>query len=685
MELIRRAVHLDFHTMPGIDDFDAGFDAAAFAETLSEAEVDYINVFAKCNLGFCYYPTRVGTPYPGLRGDRLGEIVKACHARGIRVTAYVNGGLDHDLLSRDIGLGKVNAQGQVIWGDRTSYGFRMPCYNNPRYRAYLQGIVREVAAYPVDGFFADCLFSTPCYCGFCLSDRKDKGLSLDDEAVATRHAQEAWLEFARYCKSVFPDGKRLLFNNVPYWLGRELHTHAEVECLPGGWSYDYFWPHAVFNRTFLPEVVYMTGRFQASWGDFGGLKTQASLENDCYDALCVGAGFMVGDHQHPARGLDPGIYRMVGRINAWLKTLEPHLAGSRPLAEMALLTDTIGWLHTRYWGATRLLCEEKASFEIVHRDADWSGYRLVVVPDGLAVDADLLARLRVWHVQGGYLLLCGDAAASWLQSDRGATDASRRNVGESASAWLRSGDADPVRAIPRRREGTPGYYRFAQPEPDLPSDMEYVIDADRSDPLPEGCGDALAWHVDPYHQRHWDGFHGYFYTPPRGPSGDLAAAVDGTVGLLEFDLFQAYYQRAALADKVLMRRLLDRLLPDPAIRPGDLPSTARATLARKADGTMLLHIKVDFPEVRGKMFVIEEHVVLPAGRTVQVRGSWTRALRLPDDLELAVRAEESAEGTYTVLTLPEITGYALIGLDGSQQFGGSPSDPHVCCVGSART
>ena len=34
MEKMKRAIHLDFHTMPGIYDFEETFDAAEFAQAL---------------------------------------------------------------------------------------------------------------------------------------------------------------------------------------------------------------------------------------------------------------------------------------------------------------------------------------------------------------------------------------------------------------------------------------------------------------------------------------------------------------------------------------------------------------------------------------------------------------------------------------------------------------------------
>ena len=42
MRLPHRAVHLDFHTMPAVNDVGAEFDAEEFARMLDEARVDFI-------------------------------------------------------------------------------------------------------------------------------------------------------------------------------------------------------------------------------------------------------------------------------------------------------------------------------------------------------------------------------------------------------------------------------------------------------------------------------------------------------------------------------------------------------------------------------------------------------------------------------------------------------------------
>ena len=96
MEKLKRALHIDFHTMPGIHDFMREIDPADFAETLSDAHITLVNVFAQCNIGFSYYKTDLGIPYPGMKGDMLPDIVRECHKRGIKVVEYINVGLNHE-------------------------------------------------------------------------------------------------------------------------------------------------------------------------------------------------------------------------------------------------------------------------------------------------------------------------------------------------------------------------------------------------------------------------------------------------------------------------------------------------------------------------------------------------------------------------------------------------------------
>ena len=157
----RHAVHFDFHTSPGIENILENFDAEKFADQLAAAHVEYINMAARCNMGFSCYNTKVGKKYPGL-GDRdpLKEILDACHKRGIGVTAYFNIGLNHEMAADNPGWLKIRKNGVIHEENKFNNFFRIMCYNSP-YREHFLEQIREVCEYDIDGIFCDCSQEPP--------------------------------------------------------------------------------------------------------------------------------------------------------------------------------------------------------------------------------------------------------------------------------------------------------------------------------------------------------------------------------------------------------------------------------------------------------------------------------------------------------------------------------------------
>jgi hypothetical protein len=102
--------------------------------------------------------------------------------------------------------------------------------------------------------------------------------------------------------------------------------------------------------------------------------------------------------------------------------------------------------------------------------------------------------------------------------------------------------------------------------------------------------------------------------------------------------------------------LIDELLPEPLIRiEKGVPSTARVT-ATGRDDYLLVHVKATFPDPRGKVAIVEEHVTLPAGAVLRLRGEHPSVVLLPDETPIDSRIEDG----YTIITLPAITGYAML-------------------------
>lgn len=631
IEKLKRAVHIDFHTMPGIYDFGKGFDAADFAETLSDAHVTLINMFAQCNLGFSYYPTKIGKPYPFMQDDMFGSVLEECHKKDIRVVAYINVGLNHEAARCHAEWVRVDSEGRIIRGDRTANFFRTMCYNTG-YGDYLLELVGEILAYDIDGLFCDCMTLESCWCNTCSEDMIARGIDITDRSAVTAFSHEVMLDISRKIRALVPQDKLFYLNGMGYDDVDTLDTHIEVECLPsGGWGYDYFVPRASYARNLHENTLYMTGRFQASWGDFGGFKSMASLENDVYDALCQGIQVSVGDHMHPARGLEKDIYRIIGEIYGKTMRYETWTDSAKYKADIGIVINR-GSYGAEQPGAARMLSELKYSFEIINEDMPLEDFKLIILPDETAVNDRLLPKLNAYMQSGGCL----------LSSGFGGMTAGRGGFAQGYYDFIEYCGADTNNA---------SYYRTKQKicEADMDYDMYVQGILMKSD-----SSFCAASYVKAYFNHHWDGFHGYFYTPPERDNGYAAAAVCGNTAHICFKIFTAYSRTASVFHKKLVGSLINRLLPDPLIRAPGMPSTSRVTMTG-TDTYSLLHVKTTFPEPRGPFDIIEEHVVLPVGRHVSVRGEYSCVCLLPEETPVPFEVKDSR----TDIILPEITGYAM--------------------------
>lgn len=642
MRPMKRAIHLDFHTLPGIHDFNRDWDPKVFADRLKEAGVEYVNAFAKCNIGHAYYPTKIGVPYKGMKGDMFGDLLKECHRNGIGVSAYFSGGLDHTqaLLHRDWLV--ENEEGQVIYGDRSKNFFRQMCWNSG-YRDFMLGMVKElIEMHPdVDGIFIDNVNgNTTCFGNECRMLALESDRDPNSAEVMQQIRMESIMSFGEACKKAV--GNRYLrLNGVENWIGRNLHTHAEIECLPAGWSYDFFPGAVAYARKIFDNVLYMTGRFQKNWGDFGGMKTKESMEYDIWDSYCNAVGISIGDHMHPAENLNPAVYDMVKELYDDVKRHEPYTEGANYISDIGVLINTDGSYYSKtHKGISRMLGELKYDFDIVNEEMDLSEYKLLILPDDIVVTPKLEEKLRA-HIQAGKGII--SSGLSGLNSEK--TDFAMPEWGFDFDC------IDPSDS---------SYFRVCQDSCQKLQDMK-IPDMDWSVYSEGICFYAkegqqvLAKQLKPYFNHGWDGFHGRYYTPAEKQTGHAALARCGNIYQFSFNVFEAYCIAAMKCHKQLVQYCIEALLPNPSFKQEGLPSTARLTLTQK-DHMRIAHIKATTPEPRCSMNIIEEHAWLPAGNKIKVAGSYSRVYVAPDVQELEFVEKDG----YTEVTLPAIHGYMMV-------------------------
>lgn len=635
MEKIKRAIHFDFHTLPGISDIASEWDAELFAKTLKKAKVRVINATAQCNVGYSYYQTEHGVVYPGLEADMFSELVKACHAEGIKVIGYVSTGLNHEACIKHPEWCRMLKDGRIVYTELSEYYYRVPCYNTG-YGEHMLKIYEEVLNCGADGLFLDNVVLRRCYCPDCMQKMKEMGIDTQDDKAVEEFADKVLIDFTQKVRDMVPDDKYLYVNGYG---DTRIRTHREIECLPtGGWGYDIFPVNVSYSRNIYDQVLYMTGRFRNSWGDFGGFRNKESIENDIFDALLYGTQVSVGDHLHPRGRLDRELYDMIGDIYDKVEKYEKWTDDAKYVKEVGIVTnfDVAQVYYTTresYDGATRILAELKYNFDIINEDMDFEPYKVLILPDQVQITPKLSEKLEKF-------LENEDKAV--LSSGRSILDADRNFVKGKYWDFIEFDGVDETKT---------SYYKLNNGERFISTYNDGIF----MKTAPEY---TLGKYVKPYFDYHWDGTYKYSYTPPNEETQYASVAEKGRWRHICFRLFNSYYNFAYKEHRELVKDFLDKFIDKPLIDAENLPHTSRASLTETKD-YKLLHIKVTYPEITGKTTCIEEHNVLPAGRKIKVRGVYKSVCILPTEREV----EFTTDGEYTLITLPEITGYAMFKLE----------------------
>lgn len=626
----RRALHFDFHTPPGVEHIFGNFDAEKFAEQLADAHIEYVNVTARCNMGFSYYNTNVGKKYEGL-GDRdpLREILDACHKRNIGVTAYLNVGLNHEMGADNHGWLKMDREGRVYQDNKKDNFFRMMCHNTP-YRAHLLAEVKELCSYDIDGLFCDCFLLRECFCPRCMAEMTRLGVDVNDDDAVLTYQKNVRNQLADEILDAMGDkrGKiKVYFNGISRTAGY-YQTHAEVECLTSSarWGFDFFDSMAAYTRTIYEDRVYMSGRFQNSWGDFGGLKPLASMQYDLYDAMMNSFGLCFGDHLHPVDGFEPKVAARIKAVMEEKMAYEPYTENADNLVEIGVLVRSSEYTHKLphfVKGVTRMLKEMKLTYNVYDENGsfDTDSLKLLIVGENADFDDPFKARLKNYLENGGKVIFVGSAID--LGKEIGAldyidvieTDTRDNAYYTTSDCGLRTAMYAPSRVI--KNNG----------------------------------GREIAKYVNHVFNFIWDGRQSYYYRP-QGELTDYSAAVIGeSTAAVCFDIFQAYADHFLIDHRELFEKVIEALMKDRLIDAPKLPKTATVTLTKNAEHTVF-HVKTTYPEHKMNRGIIEEHTWTKSV-PVSIKGEYGEVYVLPEMTKL----ESKTEGGRTHFETGDILGY----------------------------
>jgi hypothetical protein len=661
-----RQVHLDFHTSSEIENIGREFDPDVFGDTLATAAVDSITCFARCHHGWLYYPSKEFPEriHPHLqRPNLLGEQIDACHRRDIRCPIYITVQWDQltceqhpEWICRDHAGRPIteSQEGQSHYDAYAPGFYRFLCVNSP-YRDFLKAVTRDVmSTLPTDGLFYDIVKPVPCSCTYCRAAMAERGMDASEPDVRAAFGRQVISDFMHdmsiLVRSIEP--RATIFYNSSHvspahreW--SDAFTHFELESLPsGGWGYAHFPLTQRYARTLGKPTMGMTGKFHSSWGDFHSFKNPAALQFECFHAVALNGRCSVGDQLHPEGQLCPHTYELIGSVYRRVEEAEAWCRGASAVTDIAVMatgdfaTGSFKELPPALLGATRMLQELGHQFDLVDEQTDLSGYRLLVMPDEATLSP------------------AGVEAIEAFLADAGAVLASYRSgLGLDGGETLRALPVTPVGDAPFSPD-------FVIPKPTLTDDLprtEHVMYLRGMEVTAAENAAILAETAVPYFNRTWEHFCSHRHTPSRGETAYPAVVRKGSVIYFAHPLFSQYAENAPRWCKQMLAGAIKTLLPAPAVRLGNAPSTLITTLNdQPEEKRLVLHLLHYVPERRGRAFDTVEDVIPLHNIEVSLRADLPLkgAKLVPRGGELESRTDN---GRLT-FTVPVVEGWQMVEL-----------------------
>ena len=643
MHQVKYGLFFDNHTHMEVPGVGRDFDPEYFTDRLLECGVDYLTFHARCNVGMAYYDTRIGTRHPSLDYDLFGALAECCRKKGIALVAYLNGGISTMECLEHPEWVRRPFPGTDRYGAVDPFSVTV-CYNST-FRAHLIAMIREIAAkYPVEGFFIDCLGRATCICPRCVRKMKALGFDHTDLDSVREFNRLSALDYCREVASavreVLPD-PMLYFNGPMFGTARDVDTFFDCECLPTAvWGYEFLPIMAHYMRNIKPgtQILNMTGRFY-DWGDFGGLRTKESLKFDLLYGLAHGMRPNVGGHFHPRGDRDEAVFDRIREVYDDLRRFDPWYENAVNRADVAVVypaDDKALRTKQAIRNCVRMLDELKLQFDLVLADCEksWEQYKLLILPEDVTVSDELARRVREHLARGGAFFACGGEAA-------------RRFGRELGVEYLGDSGLDPV------------YFKLRGEFSEGVPDMFLSLYAAATKSRLAGARSA-AQLVKPYFNRGWTGTHALFYTPPEAETEMPFLTVNDRCVWCSGELFTGYGVHAALHLRDIFGNVVAALLPEPLVKPVNLPALARVTVTEQP-GRMNVHVIAYAPEKRGETAVVEDPAAVVNGEILVRTGEHNikNAYLAPDRIPV----ETLREGAYTWIKLPVFEGYALVALE----------------------
>jgi hypothetical protein len=561
-------MHFDLHPQASDTALGADTTESNIAELLDRVKPDYVQYDCKGHAGYSGYPTRIGSPSPGIVKDALATWRKVTRERGVGLYIHYSGVWDsraielHPEWARIGPDGKPDPHNTSVFGDYAD-------------KLMIPQLIEALTQYDLDGAWVDgeCWAAQLDWSPRAIAEWKAR-TGQDDVPQGREHPK--WLEWKQFHRAAFEE-------YLSRWVDA-VHAACPKAQLTSNWMYTTFAPRPVKARLdylsgdYAPTASVDRARTEArylastgmpwdlmawgfNWGQGLGhsLKSAAQLQQEAAVVLMQGGGFQV--YYQPTRSgyIVPDIISTMSEVARFCRARQEISHKSTSVPQVALLLsrasqeDRSDAVFTPYGcqdeieGALHALLEAHFSVDILaeHQLQPRLGqYPVVVLPETHRLDPDFRQALVAYVQAGGSLLLLGTAPVRLFAQHLGV-----RLIGEPAHVAAEL--ATPLGVV--NHNGA--WQRIELDGADVVG-LRYPTRDTRAGAEPAATIAKLG-------------------------KGRIAA-VYGPVAL---NHFRTHYP----ATREFLKLIMNRLLPQPLVRV-DAPDCVDIALRRTANGRLALHL-----------------------------------------------------------------------------------------------
>ncbi|HOV73484.1 MAG TPA: hypothetical protein PK967_05880 [Candidatus Hydrogenedentes bacterium] len=453
-------LHYDLH--PGEKDTELGRETTHehIRAELEKVRPDFVQYDCKGHPGWTGYPTKVGSPSPGIVNDALKIWREVTREMGIPLSIHYSGIWDTRAIQLHPEWANINAEGKPSPNN--------VCPLSPyTEELMIPQLLEVIANYQIDGMWIDGenWASAPCYCDRCKTEFTKRTRIETAPKNSGDPNWGAWLAFhrelfvehvTRFANAVHAAHPNVLVcSNWMYSVRQPDEIKAPVDYLSGD-----------FDPSFGAERACAEARFLGSRGKTWDLMAWAFLQTgnqgwtmkpvphlcqEVSEVLAQGGAVFIYDQPQRSGRLTGWHQDTLAQVASFCRKRQAYCHNTETIPQVAILhSQTVYYRHNAplfnfasanhaMEGALHAVLENGYSADILNEEtliARMKDYPLIVVAEQEGLPENVLNALRGHVKAGGHVLVSGaHVAREWA-----GLSGIKSVEGQHGSGWIPAGD-----------------------------------------------------------------------------------------------------------------------------------------------------------------------------------------------------------------------------------------------------